>query len=539
MVQDEEENRPLLVLMAMVGLVLLIACSNVAMLLLARNSTREREFSLRMALGAGRARLFRQLLTESLLLVAAGAGLAWVFALWSTVVLGAWAEIDVSLAPDRTVLLFTLAVSGLAALIFGLAPLRNAVRVPPGLALKTSAASTGQDRAKVRGRQIVVALQMALCLVLLVAAGLLLRTLRNLETADLGMRASGLLVFGINPPQTLHTDAEVIRFYQALSVGLRTLPGVESVTLMENRIGGGWSSNTNAVVDGREPNPGHFSHMRCNSVGPDYFHVLGARLVLGRDFADADSAAAAKVAIINETFAQRYFPGHNPIGHHVAFDTAANAPQYAIVGVAADSKYTSVTEGPTPMAYFPYTQRAGVGTMHFELRTRGNPTALLPDVRRAARDYGPDLALLQPMTQQEQFDESFSQQRLFARLSAFFGLLAALLVATGLYGTLAYRVSRRTAEIGVRMALGAQRQQVLWMVLHESLAVTVAGVIVGLPLAVAGARVLRSTLFGLGPGDPLTFTAALTGVAFVALAGSLIPARRAASVDPMQALRTE
>jgi predicted permease len=289
------------------------------------------------------------------------------------------------------------------------------------------------------------------------------------------------------------------------------------------------------VVDGREPNPGHFSHMRWNSVGPDYFHVLSARLVLGRDFRDADTTAAPKVAIINETFAQRYLAGRDPIGHHVAFGTGATAPQYTIVGVARDSKYTRVAEGPTAMAYFPYTQIAGVGPMHFELRAEGNPTALLREARRAVREYGPDLALLQPMTQQEQFDASFSEQRLFARLSTFFGLLAALLVATGLYGTLAYRVSRRTAEIGVRMALGARRQQVLWMVLRESLVVTAAGVVLGLPLAVGAGRVLRVILYRLGPGDPLTFTAALLGMAFVALAASLIPARRAGSVDPIQA----
>ena len=537
--QDEEAAQPLVALMTMVGLVLVIACSNVAMLLVARNAAREREFSLRMALGAGRGRLFRQLLTESLLLVAAGAGLAWLFALWSTGALTAWSPVDVNLSPDRTVLLFTLAVSLLAALIFGLAPLRNALRVAPGHALKTSAASASQSQGKLRSGQVVVALQMALCLVLLVGAGLLLRTLRNLETADLGMRASGLLVFGTSPPQTLHTDPEVIHFYQTLSGRLRTLPGVESATLMQNRIGAGWSNNTNAVVDGCEPNPGHFSHMRWNSVGPDYFHVLGTKVVLGRDFTDADSAAAPKVAVINQTFAERYLAGRNPIGHHVALDEKPTAPQYAIVGVVADSKYTSVAEGPTPMAYFPYAQLTGVGPMHFELRTQGSPAALLPEVRRAVRENGPDLALLQPMTQQEQFDESFSEQRLFARLSMFFGLLAALLVATGLYGTLAYRVSRRTAEIGVRMALGAQRRQVLWMVLRESLVVTAAGVAVGLPLAIGGGRVLRAILYGLGPGDPLTFAAALAGMALVTLTASLIPARHAASVDPMQALRAE
>jgi predicted permease len=540
----EDYEQPLELLMSMVGLVLLIACGNVAMLLVARNSSREREFSLRMALGAGRARLFRQLLTESLLLVAAGAVLGWLFASWSTRALAAWSEFDVNLAPDRLVLLFTLAVSALAALVFGLAPLRNAVRVAPGLALKTSAAASSHDRTKFRSGQLVVALQIALCLMLLVGGGLLLRTLRNLEYANLGMRVRGLLAFGITPPQTLHTDAEAIRFFAALTDRFRNLPGVEAVTLMQNRIGSGWASHNYAYVDGALPlGETEQGIMRSNNVGPEYFHTLQVPMLLGRDITDADTAAAPKVVVINQTFAERLLPGRNPIGHHIAFDgvTHGNEPptQYTIVGMAADSKYRAADEETRPMAYFPYTQVAGVGTMHFELRTEGNPAALLPEVESTVRQFGPDLPLLEPMTQQEQFASSFAQQRLFSRLATFFALLAALLVAIGLYGTLSYRVTRRTAEIGVRMALGAQRGEVLWMVLRECLAVTAAGVVVGLPLAIAGARMLRSTLYGLRPGDPLTMVVALVGMVAVTLAASLIPARRAASVDPMQALRME
>jgi predicted permease len=542
----EGYEQPLELLMAMVGLVLVIACSNVAMLLMARNAAREREFSLRLALGASRRHLFRKLLTESVLLVGAGAGLGWLFAEWSTKALASWSEFDVNIGPDRTVLLFTLGVSLVAALVFGLAPLRSAAGVSPGLALKTSAAASSQDKKKLRGGHVVVALQVSLCLVLLVGAGLLLRTLRNLETANLGLQASGLLTFGITPPQNLRSDAETVHFFQALTTRLRTLPGVESVTLMQNRIGSGWSNNTYAYVDGVLPiGETDAAIMRWNTVGADYFHVLRIPLLLGRDITDADTAASAKVVVVNHTFADRFLAGRNPIGHRVAFDNVpepsnpAGPTQYTIVGVAADSKYRAVDEQPRGMAYFPYAQVPGVATMHFDLRTAGSPADLLPQVRTAVHDFGLDLPLLDPMTQQEQFDESFTQQRLFSRLATFFGLLAALLVATGLYGTLAYRVSRRTAEIGVRMALGAQRRQVLWMVLRECLAVTAAGAAIGLPFAFAIARVLRSTLFGLGPSDPLTFAAALLGMAAVTLASSLIPARRAASVDPMQALRSE
>ncbi len=536
---EENYKQPILVVMAMVGLLLVIACSNVAMLLVARNTSRQREFTLRTALGAGRARLFRQLLTESLLLVAGGAALGWVLAQWASDAMASWTEIDLNVAPDRTVLFFTLIISLLAALAFGLAPLRNALRVPAGLALRASWSTAYADRKNFRSGQFVVGLQVCLCLVLLVGATLLARTLRNLEAENLGFRAKGLLVFGITPPQTAHTDAEVIRFYQALMNRLRTLPGVESATLMQNRIGSGWSNNELAIVDGVNPRGKIQSMMRWNAVGSDYFQVLGTNLLLGRDFTDADSAGAPRVAIINQTFAQRYLPGRSPLGHHLALSERPGSTQYAIIGIVADSKYTGVRESKVPMAYFPYTQRGGVATMHVELRTRGNPTALLPDVRRAVHEFGLDLPLLQPMTQQKQFEESFSQERLFARLSMSFGLLAALLVATGLYGTLAYRVSRRTAEIGVRMALGAQRGQVLWMVLREGLVVGVAGTLVGLPLAMASARLLRSMLFGVGPGDPVTITAALAGIIAVTLTASLIPARRATKVDPMVALRYE
>ena len=536
----DDYRQPLRILMGMVGLVLLIACGNVAMLLLARNAARQREFSLRMALGGSRLRLFSQMLTESLLLVAGGALLGWFFAVWATRALATWSLLDRSLAPDKTVLAFTLGIAALAAVIFGLAPLRSVVSIPIGLALKTSGSTTFQDRGKHRNGQIVVALQMSLCLVLLVGAGLLVRTLRNLETLDLGLKPQGLLVFGVNPQQHVHNDAEAFHFYQALLQRLQALPGVESATVMRQRIGGGWSSNTSAYVDGRKPVPpdGAWASMRWNAVGPNFFHVVGTPLLVGRDISDADSAAGS-VVVVNQTFAKKYLPDTTPLGHHVAFDDRPGSPQYSIVGVAADSKYTEVRENPRPMAYFPYTQVRNISAMHVEVRVAGDPAAFLPVVQRAMFDFAPDLPLLQPMTQREQLDETLSQDRLFARLASFFGLLAVVLVATGLYGTLAYRVARRTAEIGVRMALGAQRYQVLWMVLRESLVLCVIGLALGLPAAVAGARLLRAMLFGLKPLDPLTFTAALLGVTAIALLAGFVPARRASSVNPTVALRCE
>jgi predicted permease len=507
----EAYETPLRILLAMVGLVLLIACGNVAMLLAARNAARQREFSIRMAVGGGRADLFRQLLTESLLLVAGGAALGWVVAIGATRALSAWSELNLSLAPDRTVLVFALAVSLVIALIFGLAPLRSAVRTPVGLSLKNASATAGFDRHRMLGRKLMIAAQVSLCFTLLIGAGLLVRTLRNLEHVQLGMRTSGLLVFGIGPQQRGQSDADAIRFHEALLERLRALTGVESATVMQNRIGSGWSNNTNAFVDGKNPQFDKFSHMRWNAVGSDYVRTLGTPVLAGRDFRASDSASAARVAIVNQTFVKRYLPGGNALGRQVGWANPKDFPQYTIIGVVADSKYTEVREPDTPTAYFPYQQVPDIGAMEYELRTAGDPASFLPVVQRVIREFAPDVPLSQPMTQQQQFDASFSQDRLIARLSMFFGLLAVVLVATGVYGALAYAVSRRTSEVGLRMALGAQREQVLWMILRESLIVCLAGIAIGLPLAMGCSRLLQSMLFGVKPGDPLTFVGALAG----------------------------
>lgn len=535
----EAYDAPLRILLAMVGLVLLIACGNVALLLAARNAARQREFSIRMAVGGGRLDLFRQLLTESLLLVTGGAVLGWLVALGATRALSAWSELNLSLAPDGAVLLFALAVSLAIALLFGLAPLRSAVRTPVGLSLKNASATAAVDRHRMLARKLVIAAQVSLCFMLLIGAGLLVRTLRNLEHVQLGMRTSGLLVFGISPQQRGQPDADATRFHEALLERLRALPGVESATLMQNRIGSGWSNNTNAFVDGKNPQIDKFSHMRWNAVGPDYFRTLGTPVLAGRDFNASDSASAPRVAIVNQTFVKRYLPSENALGHQVGWANPKNRPRYTVIGVVADSKYTGVREADTPTAYFPYQQVPEMGAMHYELRTARDPVGFLPVVQRVVREFAPDVPLSQPMTQQQQFDASFSQDRLIARLSMFFGLLAVVLVATGVYGALAYSVSRRTSEVGLRMALGAQREQVLWMILRESLFVCLAGIALGLPLAVACSRLLQSMLFGVKPGDPLTFVAALTGITVVALFAGFLPALRAASINPIVALRYE
>lgn len=533
----DDYRRPIQILLAMVGLVLAIACANVSMLLVARNATRAREFSVRMALGAGRSRLLRQMLTESFLLVAGGAALGWIFAISGSQALAAWSGVEIPFVLDSRVLLFTLAISISCAIIFGLAPLRRAVSVPVGVALKTSNATAYRDQKSSWSGKVVVASQMALCLILLVGSGLLVRSLRNYQTLPVGLRVDGLLVFGTDP-YSVHSDKEKEHFYQDLLARLRESPGIESATLVSHRLGSSWGWNSVWTIDGAEPQ-GSFSEigMSANHVGPDFCHTLGIPILRGRDVTDADTRSAPKVVLVNETFSNRFFPKGDALGHSVGKNKPENS--FTIVGVIGDSKYKRVDEKSRPTLYFPFAQITPIPNMQVELRTHGNPEALIPTVHVVLHGLDPNLPIQKPITQRAQFDESYTQARLFARLSIFFGVIAVLLVATGLYGTLAYRVGRRTSEIGVRMALGAQHGQVLWLILGESLLVSGAAILAGVPLAIAGARLMRSMLFGVQPGDMISFLLALFGVILVALAASIIPARRAMRVDPITALRYE
>jgi predicted permease len=346
------------------------------------------------------------------------------------------------------------------------------------------------------------------------------------------MQTDGLVVFGLNP-QSLHSETQVISFYQELQRRLRVLPGVESVTVMNDRLGSGWSNNSNVTIDGRDPNVANGSStlVRQNDVGPDFFHTLDVPVVLGREFTDADTATSPKVAVVNELLAQQFLPNQNPLGHRIK-DTV-------IVGVVKNHKYRSMNEEPVPMAWWAYTQAAEEGPMNVEMRVRGDALAILPEVRKVVAQMDPDVPLIQPILQRKQFERTISQQLMFARLGEFFGLLAIVLVATGLYGTLAYRVNMRTAEIGVRMAVGARREQVVWMILKDSLLLTAIGVVIGIPLAMLVGRALTSSLYGVKPMDALSYLLAVAGVVLVALAASAVPASRAANVDPLTALRAE
>jgi len=523
------------ILMGLVLLILLIACTNVALMLMARSEARQREFSLKMAVGAGRQHVFRQLLTESSLLVLAGAALGWLFAIFATRALASWSQIETGLDPDRNVLLFTLCTSLFVAVVFGLAPMWIAAGVPISAVLKTTTVGMSQSRERALGGRVLMSSQVAICLLLLVAASLLLRTLRRYQTEDLGINATGLLVFGVSP-QRAHTAQETYAFYRSVVDRICALPGVEGVTLMRNRLGSGWSDNNDALLDGLDLQSKYGSDalIRSNTVGPDYFRVIGIPLLQGRDISDADTAAAPLIVVVNETFAKRFLPNTNPLGHKLNRDAT-------IVAVAKDSKYTGVWENPNPTVYYASFQGLRAGeTMHVEVRYQGAaPGNVLPTIARVIHEIDPDVPLQDPATQEAAFESSYAQPAMFARLGGFFGVLAALLVATGLYGTLAYRTNHRTTEIGMRMALGAQRGQVLWLIMRESLLISAIGVAVGVPLALGCSQLLDSMLYKLSPFDPLSFVLAVGSIGLVGSIAAFVPAWSAAKGDPMVALRYE
>jgi predicted permease len=536
---DGSFARALKVLMAMVGLVLLIAMSNVVMLLMARNANRQREFGVRFALGAGRREIARQLLTESMLLVVMGGAVAWAFALLATHALGAWAHIESNLQPDITVLGVTMGVLVLLAIVFGLAPLRNAMSSASQSGLRSSATASQMSKQKMRAGNAVIMTQIAMCLVLLVGAGLLLKTLRNLLHTPMGQKPEGLVVFGIRPVQA-HTKDEHIAFFTTLQQRLRAIPGVQSVSMAGNRPGSGWSDNNGGLLlDGHTANGIEAGQVRYrhNTVAADYFRTMGVAILDGRDFSDADTATAPGATIVNETFAKKYVGSVHAVGH--VLSSARGGFSAQIVGVVQDHKYTGITEETRPMLWTVFPQERDTTQLNVEMRVGGDPMAILPEVRKVVAEMDPNVPLLEPSTQVAVFERSISQQMLFARLAGCFGVLAVVLIATGLYGTLAYRMSQRKAEIGVRMALGAQRTQVVWMVLRGSLLLCVGGVLLGIPLAFVAGKGLESSLYGMKALDVASYMFAITGVALVALFASAVPAGRAASVDPLEALRAE
>jgi len=538
-------SEPLHVLMAVVALVLLIACANVATLMLARASARRQELFVRLALGARRSRLVRQLLTESVLLALFGALAGAVLAGWGVHLLVAMLPLAsvVKVKPDLLVLGFTLAVSVLTGVLFGLMPaLRSSKMGLTGGAAARSSASSGGSTFK--PAYTLVVLQVALSSVLLVGAALLTHSLLDLERQDLGFNSENVLLVSTGFRLAGVPPAELLPLYRQIQERLNSLPGVTSASMARfSPISGGISSN-NFSLAGYEPPAEKAMNVYKLEVGPGFFETLGVPLLLGRPFGPQDTPASSFVAVVNQTFVQEYLPNQNPIGRRMSIGSPFKAPGAEIIGVVADSKYYNLREKPKPMAFFSLWQ-AGADK-HLDayagelmIRTSRDPSGAIAEVRRVLIETDSRLPILGAQTLHDQIYESLNQERMITKSCSFFGLLALVLACIGLYGTMAYSVARRTNEIGIRMALGAQRSRVLWLFLRDSVALVALGLTLGLPLAMSTTRWIKSLLFGLPPVDWLAFGGTLVLMVAVSGLASYLPARRATKVDPMVALRYE
>ncbi|MGH9432373.1 MAG: ADOP family duplicated permease [Terriglobia bacterium] len=583
--QRVEFSTPLYVLMCAVGLILLIACANVGGLLLARATTRTKEMAVRLAMGAPRARILRQLLTESVMLSVAGGALGIIFAYWGVHVITALISSNARdpfpfvVAPDWRILVFTISVSLLTGILFGLAPAFRSTRVDLAPALKESASmapggGTLPRRKLHLGNALVIA-QVGLSVVVLIGAGLLVRTLANLRSINPGFDTRNILLFGIDPTLAGYKDLQIQNLYRNLQGRLAALPGVISASYSSGALltNGLWTEDVH--VEGQPSKK--TDEVDMLTTGPGFFHTLRIPLLEGRTFTseDFEQAAAASAALprapltgrsagplpaattsgpavatipvlVNRAFVHRYFPNKNALGmsitkghgDNISNDVAVGKPRspgFEIVGVVGDTKYNNLRRDIHPTVYVPLTG----GGAYFELRTAQNPTALIPVVRSAVNQLENHIPLFDVHTQSQKIDELLVEERLIARLSSFFGALAVLLACVGLYGLLSYEVTRRTREVGIRMALGAGRSDVLKLVLVQGLGLTLVGVVIGIIAAMALTRYLSSLLYGVKPSDPLTLVAVSLLLIGVSLLACSIPARRATKVDPMVALRYE
>jgi predicted permease len=540
----ENYTQPLQILMLLVGLSLLIACANIATLLLARASGREKEISVRLAMGASRARLARQLLTESVLLALLGGALGLLFAGWGTSMLvalfsGGPNQIALDVNPSSAVLRFTFAVALLTGILFGLAPALRASRLDLASVMKDGAASLTAGREKHRLGNSLVVSQVAASLVLMVGAGLFVRTLVNYERKNYGFNQEHLLLFGVDATRQGYQGNRLINVYSQLQDRLQALPGVTGVAAQDYAPFGGWSSNTVISFPGRPTtteNP-----VRWLRIGPDFFRTMQIPVILGRGIDRSETTASPRVAVVDQTFVKKYFPNENPIGQRFSLGEQPDPKNtIEIVGVTKPAELTNLHAAPRPKAYMAYAQfPASVNSMYFELRTAGDPATVISEVRHAVRQVDSGLPLMSLRTQSEQRDDALVQERLFARLSGFFGLLALALATTGLYGTMAYSVARTTREIGIRMALGAQPGTVSRMVVGRGMKLAGMGAVIGIVAALGATRLASSLIFGVAPDDPWSFAGTAILLLLVALLACYIPARRAMRVDPMVALRCE
>jgi predicted permease len=542
-------GKPLKILMAVVGLILLIACANIANILLARAAARQKEVAVRIALGAGGARLVRQMLSESILLAAIGGAVGLLFAEWAEVALlrmvsAGNGQVPLNLHPNGKILAFTLGISVLTGILFGLAPALRARRVDLNSVLKAAArgfSGTSSRPGRMPIGKVLVVAQVSLSLLLLVVAGLFVRSFRNLSEVNLGYDRDHIVQFDTNAVTYGYQRAEVIPLYDQILQRLRAIPGVRGTSLSDNGLLSGTDSQDPFTLEG-EGKARDDEEVRYDWVGPGFFAASGIPILEGRDIGPQDSGNGQRVGVINETFAGKFFSHSKPIGERVTVRDSNGYFDFVIVGVAADSKHGSVREKLFPRFYAPFFNpvgNSGPTYATFIVRTFGNPAGVSSSIRAAVKDVAANLPPVTTETMDQQLANSLATDRMITELSGAFGALAIILVCIGLYGIMAYAVSSRTNEIGSRMALGAQRQNVLWLMLSESLRLVFAGVVIGVLMVLAAGKWTSSLLFGVKAADPLAIALATLLMFLLGMVACYVPARRAMRVDPIIALRYE
>jgi predicted permease len=538
-------SRPLFILMGLVGMVLLIACANVANLLLARATSRQREIGMRLSLGASRGRLIRQLLTESILLSFLGGVVGCLFAYWGiglliSLITSTGNAISLSVRPDWRVVGFTTGACLFTGILFGLAPAWRTARTDLAPGLKQGAQTVPSSGLRLGLGKALVVFQVALSLVLLFGAGLFVRTLAKLKNVDTGFDTRNMLLFCLNPTKSGYKEAALNDFFYRVRQSVASLPGVTSATTSFHEPINDGRRGCRLTVPGSNLPPEQMD-VAVMPAGPSFFSTMKIPLLRGRDFNERDNERAPKIAVVNEAFVKRYFSDRDPMGQHIGLDSSPT--DIEIVGIARDARYGDLREEAPATVYRPFSQDSAIPFMCFELRTAVVPLSLVPSVRAAVGAIDRNVPLSGVGTESQQVDDNLLQERLFAKLSGFFGIVALLLACVGLYGILSYAVARRTSEIGIRMALGAQQADVLSMVLRETLVLVVAGVFLGIPASLAATRyassLISDLLYGIKANDAPTISLATVVLMTVALFAGFLPARRATKVDPMVALRHE